>query len=145
MWTEKLWEAIWRSDTVGVQHALRNGAFVNCVRPHELDHTTPLVKACDVGDDRIVRILLDAGADARWRNWEGRSAMESACSKGHLSIVKMLLNHDKDLLEIADEDGRTPMVVAANRGHVDVVRFLLVRGANIHAATQAGKTALMVA
>ena len=141
MSTEKLWEAVQSRDAEGVQQAIRNGASV---KSFDYRHT-PLEYACAVGDDRIVRILLDAGMDARWQDDWGQSAMESACTKGHLSIVEMLLNHDKDLLEFANQYGWTPLFFAADRGRVDVVRFLLERGANIYGALESGTTVLMVA
>ena len=57
----------------------------------------------------------------------------------------MLLNHDKELLEIEDCEGETPLACAAASGLLDIVRFLLERGANVHAATQSGRTVLMAA
>ena len=141
MWTKQLWTAIRRSDAVGVQNAIRNGAPVST----DDSHPDPLAWPCRNGDAGIVRILLDAGADARWRNDSGFSGILEACSQGHTSIVEMLINHDKDLLEFADKFGQTPLVVATNHGRVDAVRFLLGRGANIHGALEYGGTLLMLA
>ena len=141
MWTKKLWTAIRRSDAVGVERAIRKGANVNVL---DLDWP-PLTFACERGYDEIARILFNAGADVWWKNDNDWSAMFAAVEEGHLSIVEMLLNHDHDLLEIADGYGQTPLVSAANRGRVDVVRFLLDRGANIHAAKQGSRPVLMVA
>ena len=56
----------------------------------------------------------------------------------------MLLNHDKDLLELTDDVGRTPLL-AINPRRVDIIRFLLDRGADVHAATKRGTTPLMIA
>ena len=71
--------------------------------------------------------------------------MDFACSSGHLSIVEMLLNHDKDLLEIAVVDGSTPLLVAICDREFDIVRFLLDRGANVLATDRDGWTTLMAA
>ena len=112
--------AIQHSDGAAVQKAIQFGANVNCVLDFdygEHDATvTPLMVACQNGYTDIVRILLDAGANARWRNRMGRSAMYNACLASHLPTIEMLLNHDKDLLEIANERGRTPLFVTVALG-----------------------------
>ena len=72
----------WRvrdGDALGVQQAILNGTDVNCVHEY-FNMDTPLMHACDNRFTEIVRILLDAGADARWKNSDGRSAMYSACN-----------------------------------------------------------------
>ena len=100
------------------------------------------------GSDEIVRILLDAGADARWKDYEGRSPITLACGSGRgvLSFVETLLNHDHDLLEFSSGHGFTPLSLAINyNGETEVVRFLLERGANVHSTSEAGMTILMTA
>jgi ankyrin repeat protein len=106
---------------------------------------TPLANACDRGYDGIVRILLDAGANAWWKNEWGYSAIFIAIAGGHLSIVEMLLNHDKDLLEIKDRDGETPLQFAISQLQFGIVYRLLDQGANVHGTTRSGKNTLMYA
>ena len=146
--------AVEQNDTAAVQRAIRNGANVDCVKRHfsRLTNTwhitaRPLTRACGLGFEDIVRILLDAGANARWKNRRGWSAIGEACESGNLPIVEMLLNHDNGLLEITDEDfGWTPLIFAARyHRQTDIVRFLLSRGANVCATDDKGNTALMVA
>ena len=50
------------NDAAALQQALRNGANVNHKRG--IFDVTPLTIACERGYDEIVRILLEAGADA---------------------------------------------------------------------------------
>ena len=99
--------------------------------------------ACLEENNEIVRILLDAGADARWISSHQVSAITIACQNGNLSIADTLLNHDNDLLEIAGDRGLTPLFDAIIYQRFEIVRLLLNRGASAHAATQDGKTALM--
>ena len=144
-----------RNDVASVQQAIQNGADLNCVRnfvddeTEAGDHSTsiscPLMVACELGYDEIVRILLDAGANTRWNETVGSLAIEKACRAGHLSIVETLLNHDNGLLEIADFEGFTPLFVAIDSHQTDIVRFLLSRGANVHATEASSWTTLMVA
>ena len=52
------------------------------------------------GQIEELRYVLKGGADAQWRTSDGDSAIENACSRGHLSTVEILLHQDKYLLEI---------------------------------------------
>ena len=143
--------AVEQNDTAAVVHAICNGANVSCVRRcleghyntwHLID--TPLLRACFDGHVDIVRILLDKGANTRWKESSGCTAMSKACNNGYLSIVEMLLNHDHGLLEIADEDGNTPLQLAIDsHQEIEIVQFLLSRGANVDTTDKWGTTILM--
>ena len=146
---DELFEGIDRQDAAAVQLALRHGANANCARcaGNDFDEstTTPLNEACKHGLDDIACILLDAGANARWRDSDGASAILSACEHGHLSIVELLINRDNGLMEIADSYRRTPLLVATFLDRTEVVRFLLNRGASAHQTYQDGGTPLGLA
>ena len=136
-------DAVKWNDAEGVHHALRNGAKVNC---YNYDfYTPPLIEACYRGLDEIVRILLDAGADAHWWDWKDRPPIERACSEGHLSTVEILLNHDKDLLEMQCSCEMTPLLVAIREREFEIAHFLLDRGANVLATNDDESTTLMLA
>ena len=84
-----LFEGIRSRSTLAVKHSLRRGANVNYFRGYHNKSipTTPLMEACEYGYDEIVRILLDAGADAWRKGSMDYSAIWYACSYGHLSII----------------------------------------------------------
>ena len=141
-----------------MQQTLRNGANVNCRVHSGIDDddthtrvtvTTPLTLACrreyeEDGSDEIVRILLKAGANARWKDRKGQSAFWYDCRKGNFPIAKALLNHDKGLLEFACKRGITPLFGAVVYGEqADMVQFLLDYGANVHVTDAVGRTILM--
>ena len=136
-----LFDAVTRNDAAAVQRALRNGADVNSSR----SGLTPLLIACFHGHDDIVRILLNAGADARQTSCTIASAIEIACSNGRLPIVEILLNHDNGLLEIEEIGGYTSLLAAICNQQFEVVRFLLDRGANALATDADGRTTLLLA
>lgn len=54
---------------------IANGAQVNALSPGE---TTPLMMAVSSGNDLLIKLLLDKGADIRMRNHEGFSAIDVA-------------------------------------------------------------------
>jgi ankyrin repeat protein len=142
-----LLDAVEQNDVAAVQQAIRNEcANVDCVRRSDQFHTeTPLTIASKFGYDDIARILLDAGANARWKDSHGWSAILPACGNGHFPIVEMLLNHDKDLLEIENKHGFTPLYMALYHRKVDIVQLLLNRGANHLATFFEDKPALLYA
>ena len=141
----QLFEGIDEADVAAVQRALRNGADVNAVDyMHDEDGTTPLFEAISRGLDEFVRLLLDAGADAQWRDGTGWSALMMACKRGGgMSIVEMLINHDNDILNMAADSGWTPLLTAISKGHLEVAQFLMERGAIIATTAEAATAALI--
>ena len=113
------------SDFAAVQHALRNGADVNCIWHMDRNETSCLFEACANGNAEIVHLLLEAGADALYQNWSDETVLHEACQQGHLKIVETLLNHDDDLLEIAGDRGLTPFFGAIIYQRFEIVRLLL--------------------
>ena len=128
-------DAVDRGDTETVLRLTQEGANVNVIGS---DSESLLCMACERGHNEIVRILLDAGADARW------IAISRAISEGHLSIVQMLLQHDNGLLEAANNYGFTPLLSATLSHQSHIAHFLLDQGANACATTHDGKTTLLL-
>ena len=137
-----LFAPIQRNDAVGVRQTLRNGGNVNCMRL--TDGKTPLIAAGERGHEEIIRILLEAGANARWKD---DLALHQAIWKGHLSIFEILVNHDNDLLEIKCSDGSAwePLLDAFNYRQLEIAHFLMDRGANALMTDEDEKTTLMLA
>ena len=146
---ELMEDASFRGHAADVRRAIRYGAYVDCLINDSWDYydrCTPLFEACSQGNDKIVRILLDAGADAHQNVERGWSAMWEACRLGHLSTVQILIRHDLSLLENTNDEGTTPLFAAILNNRVDVVRFLKDCGANVHATDpETGETTLMYA
>lgn len=58
-----------------VEFLMANGAKVNALSPSE---TTPLMMAIGSGNERLIKYLLDNGADLSMRNHEGYTAIDVA-------------------------------------------------------------------
>src|SRR5438045_5390865 len=72
----------------------------------------------------------------------GQTPLSWAADKGHVDVVKLLLNANANI-EAADKYVRTPLSWAAEKGHVDVVKLLLNANANIEATdNEYGRTPL---
>ena len=56
--------------------------------------------------------------------FKGRSVLHAAAEKGHLELVKQLVENSEDK-NPQDEHGYTPLHLAALGGHLDIVKFLL--------------------
>jgi len=64
-------------------------------------------------------------------------AIEGACSRGHLSVIKLLVEHQPQIIELASS-GASPCllhaaILCARRGKLDVLSFLLEKGVDPNA------------
>ena len=87
------------------------------------------------------RGLLDAGVSVDAADPEGGiTALHGAAGKGHVDIVRMLLDANANVNK-PRKDGTTALHYAAAGGHLDVVKLLLQRGAQALHCRNDGKTA----
>lgn len=93
---------------------------------------------------RVLRILLDAGANPDATAREGETALMQAAGYGYEESVKILIEHHADV-GVRDHKGRTALMHAAMGGYVDAIPLLLENGADPHARDSDGKTALDLA
>ncbi|XP_041337632.1 ankyrin repeat and BTB/POZ domain-containing protein BTBD11 isoform X2 [Pyrgilauda ruficollis] len=108
---------------------------------------TPLMYACVRGDEAMVQMLLDAGADLNaevvstahkypsvhpeTRHW---TALTFAVLHGHIPVVQLLLDAGAKVegsLDHGEENySETPLQLAAAAGNFELVSLLLERGAD---------------
>ena len=91
---------------------------------------TPLHAACARGNDSMVRLLLEKGANPNSQQANGTSPLHSAVHRGMKDAVEALLAHGADVL-LAMEDGRTPLDFAKAEGHEQIESILLSALGNI--------------
>lgn len=140
-WTP-LMEACLKSNPQIVKLLLENGASANIKGK---DNTTPLHVAATIGNAEIVQILLEENAVID-TDIHGYNPLHIACSKGHVGLVVLILNHlNPDSILNRNNFGMSPLVIATSVGHVDVVRELLNKGAYINYIDKNGMTALEIA
>jgi len=97
--------------------------------------------AMDSETPGLIRVLLDAGADARAKDSDGKTALMFAAQRGNLAAVQTLIDAGADL-NATDDDGWTPMMFA---DEAEVVRLLLNAGADLTIKNKDGETALGMA
>lgn len=84
------------------------------------------------GDENVIRLLLENGADANdldyydeWKSPAQTSALFNACKHDNDDVVRVLLEHGAD---VNARDGEA-LLAACYYGHTDVVKVLLEHGA----------------
>jgi uncharacterized protein len=105
-----------------VEFLLKNGADVKAAA-RNAQKVTALHGAVARRDVEIVRMLLEAGADANARQERGFVPLHDAAANGNAALVEMLLKHGARTDAKAD-DGKTPGEMAADRGHKEIAEKL---------------------
>lgn len=72
---------------------------------------------------RIVRRLVECGADVNARQQSGATPLHAAAMNGNVEVAQLLLAHGADATT-AHDDGRTAADFAAERGHDELARLL---------------------
>ena len=117
---------------------LARGADVNACNVR----ATPLEIAFDRGNDELMALLLDHGADPDMVRYESPlTLLMSAAANNSISTMKLLLKYGADINSTVQVRTRglnwyikvsTPLLVACKHGCVSALRFLLEHGADVN-------------
>ncbi|TQV95552.1 hypothetical protein V2A60_000741 [Cordyceps javanica] len=153
-----------QGDAAAVQLLVDAGADVHFSGGNNFQRNA-LQIACGYGDERVVDILLAAGARVNEvtpaaanggggqssrppvavTRYNGRTALQAACDRGHVALVRRLLRLGADVnAPPSPTAGVTAIQAAARGGYLAIVELLLRAGAdaNAPAAKYKGFTAL---
>lgn len=106
--------------------------------------TTPLVKAASAGPTghlRIVRMLLDRGADPYLSNWYG-NALHCAAEAGCADVIRLLISYGMDPNSSEDGDKRFPLECTLDNDHSDAFKTLVDLGADMKIVNESGNSLL---
>ena len=117
----------------------------------DVGELTLLTVAASEGQAEMCQLLLDKGANVNQRsegtvldsgmNTEGITPLISACKKGHLNAVNVLLAVDNIDVNYGKGNGQTSLFGACWKGHSRVVKMLLaVDGIQLNKALNTGQT-----
>ncbi|KAJ8926301.1 hypothetical protein NQ314_021341 [Rhamnusium bicolor] len=93
---------------------------------------TPLHRACSVGADETVSLLLSYQADVSARDRFWQTPLHVAAANDAYHCVEQLLNHVPNP-NVTDRSGRTALHHAAYNGHTYVAELLICRGCIVNA------------
>lgn len=93
---------------------------------------TPLGAAISLGDDEMVKLLLELGADVNQLDGEGASPLRRAVVYNAKTEIFELLKKKGADLKLIERDGMTAFCFAAAEGKLDIVKTLVRLGADIH-------------
>ncbi|WP_133406345.1 ankyrin repeat domain-containing protein [Parashewanella tropica] len=97
------------------------------------------------GHSDIVDCLLKNGASAELRNIKSETPLKVATRCRQYQAVKVLLDHDPDIVNASDSQGWTALMNAASYGDIDTVKLLLKHQVDVNVVNHDGKTALYCA
>jgi outer membrane protein assembly factor BamB len=94
------------------------------------DDREELWAAARQGETDRVKAVLARGVDVNARSQYGATALSFAADKGHLAVVKVLLQHKADVNAKDTFYNATPLTWALMRKHWPIVKALVEAGAN---------------
>lgn len=116
----------------GLRHAtqilkelIRAGALL---KAEDQDGYTALHHAAAADNVPALHVLISAGSSHEWRNNDLQTPLTFACSSGHVTSVKYLLDKAGADPGVADAMGTTALTTACQQDHLAVVKLLLGRG-----------------
>ena len=92
-----------------------------------------------------MRAALAGGADVKWRNKYGRTALQQAALYGREAVVRVLVHEGGADVNARGYAGWTALHYAVRHDQAGIVSYLLQRGADVTAVSDNGDTAEAVA
>ncbi|KAH9957202.1 ankyrin repeat-containing domain protein, partial [Russula dissimulans] len=76
---------------------------------------------------KIMRLLLDQGADVDARDNDGRTPLHNSSTRGTVEGSRLFLEHGADI-QAEDNKGKTPLQLVLENEHHEMANFLLAMG-----------------
>jgi len=105
---------------------------------------TPIFPAAKTGQDRIVALLLERGADVKRRDSYGSTPLHAAAEGKNAKVVELLIAASADINAHNRRDF-TPLHFAAQYDFSEMVLKLLDKGANFHVTNRDGDSPVHIA
>lgn len=74
-----------------IERLIHDGAHIN--KANGANKTKAIHLACGYGNSRVIKKLLELGADARSKTTQGYNALDIAIRRGDATITKIIENH----------------------------------------------------
>jgi ankyrin repeat protein len=115
---------------------------------YEVPPKSPLLLAAERGSAAVMRLLVDAGADTRFRIADGTNVVLAAATSGKLAALELALRLQPDP-NTTTSDGQTPLHLLVGGGSGTeleaMMKLLADKGARTDIKNRAGQTPVDVA
>lgn len=101
----------------------------------------PLFNAIVFKQERIIKILLDAGSLQNEKNKFFTEMLGLAIDRGYLLLAELLVNKGVDVNPKL-RSSFSPLTMAIDGGHLELSKFLIKKGADVNYKNYKGKTVL---
>lgn len=98
---------------------------------------SPLIEAIEKRDIRMIKMLLEAGADVN-PSYGSHKPLSKAILLGETPIVELLINHGAEV-NPPEAGFFTPLIEAINWGNSEIINLLVENGADVNAGLSAGR------
>lgn len=119
---EALRMAVFEDDLEWVERLLGEGADINAAKGEY--KTTVLMEAAVRGNQGVMRLLLEKGANVNMADQDGWTALMGATVQGLVELVKLLLENGADV-SAKNHNGETALVMATGLKHTEIRDALL--------------------
>src|SRR6266404_3585794 len=135
-------DAVMQNNPERVRELLASGVPVDT---QDVVGTTLLLSAAENGETRIVKILLDQGANPNVTDiHDHRTPLHWAGLNFDVESIKALLGRGANI-NASDDYGQTALMQAASTTDRETVKFLIEHGADVNSESKNGSTALSLA
>jgi len=108
-----------------VEHLLKRGAYVNSAYTSTYQEGyTPLCLAVKEGQEDVVKLLLECGANVDAQVEDGKTVLQLAIEKGNEKVVNLLLEYGANI-DAEDKDGKTVLHFAVEKGCSVIIEHVL--------------------
>jgi len=136
-------------------YACKNGyETIACdIMERDVDHSissydecgnSALFYASQTGLFKVVKFLIDHGADCNKKNKYSETPLIMASKYGFIDIVEYLMNHGADP-NIQNETRETALIIACKSGYTEIIKYLMSHGADPTISDSSCKLPLMYA
>eukprot|EP01084_Bolivina_argentea_P106259 190200_1 len=101
------------------------GSFLLDINAKDREQCTALFRAAKIGDDSIIKLLLQNGADPNVPNRDGVTPLIIASSRGHDVAVNELLSDTRTDMNTQSLRGQTALMCACAEDRIEIAKTLL--------------------